>query len=228
MSNDKNLAQRKDLIQLNLTHWEDVCKTLFGGQTPLTKEWTSLPEIIQILNLVGVNNRNHTLHPNSGGLDLSGCASSKEHGCIELFLIGPNCPEIVKPQKLTFNSFPGVPEWTYFLLETGGIRPSGVYPNLRPECISEPLTELPDGQYISISNWDGNEYFGNPLPEGSRSVERIFSGSFAIFQKTSPYNGIRTKNFNAYNAVHNTKSPTEFRKFCHEGAKTVPSMIQNI
>lgn len=212
---------------MNLQHWQEVTKSLFGNQIPETKEWTDISKMVEVLNLVGKANLNHTFHPGSGGLDLQGCGPSKEPACLELYLIDPTCPSIVKPTKLTFNSFPGIPEWAYFLLETGKIHPSGVYPNLRPEYESESLTELPDGTYLSGYHWDENEYLGNPLPKGSRSVQRVFSGSFAIFQKSSPYNLFRTKGFNAYDAVHNSKTPEDFRKFCSEGAKALPSMVQN-
>lgn len=209
--------KRKKFTQENLDHWQKVAQLLFGDRVPNVQEWTSIPEMVRVLNLIGKNNLNHTFHPQGGGLDLQGSGLAKEHGCIELFLIGEDAPTIVKPQKLTFNSFSGYPEWSYFLLETQEIEPSGVYSSLHPDFISEELTEKSDGTYDYRSD--------EILPQGSRTVERVFSGSFAIFQKTSPYNGFRTHKFNAYNAVHNSMTPQKFRNFCDEFSKKVPSMV---
>lgn len=209
----------------NLTHWNKVESALFPNGVPETASWTNPTKIIEILNLVAEgDNANHTFHPDRGGLDLEGAGVSTEPDCIELYLISRNRPTIVKPKRLIFNSFPGFPEWSYFLLETGVLSPSGVS---TAGPITEELTEFPDGRRFSLEYWDNGEYNGQPLPEGTRAIARVFSGSFAIFQKSSPYNQYRSGKFDAYKAFHNKGSADDFRELCKKWAKQLPSMIQS-
>lgn len=225
---DKEIEdQRRKFRDKNLKHWQGVEGVLFPDGVPKKEIWESHGDIIFVLNLIGKNNLNHTFHPESGGLDLLGAGPSMEDGCIEIFLLDEDAPTIVKPKRLFFNSFPGVPEWSYFLLETGEIAPSGVYESLMEDTQSEELTRLPHGEYISRSYWDEGEYNGEELPEGTTIVERVFSGSFVTFQKSSPYNRLNLPNFNAYDAFQNKMTAEEFRDFCESGAKNIPSMIKD-
>lgn len=159
---------------------------------------------------------NHAFFPGGGGLDLTGAAQSTEGGCIELHFGGQ--VEVVKPQKLTFDSFGDNLEWAYFRLETGEIEPSGVYENNSFEY--EELTEINPGEYLPRSIWEHGYYgydengYEMPLPKGARVISRCFKGAYVIFAKTSIYNQVP----GTYDGRHNKMSSERFRNYIAKSA----------
>jgi hypothetical protein len=201
---------RKEFREKNLVEWEKKLNELFPSGIPKTKTWTSQAEIIEVLNKLGKPpSLNHTFLPTGGGLDLAGARISREPGCIELdWGDGVN---IIKPLKLTFESFDADLEWAYFRIECRPLAPSGVYDSTVYQ--SEELTEVRPKEYAHRSEWDernlGYDENGKeiPLPKGARVVTRNFSGAFVIFAKGSLYN----QNSGTYDARHNKMTEDEFR-----------------
>ena len=112
--------------------WENTIQDLFNFNVPSTCTWENHLEIINVLNKLGsIPNLNHSFIPSGGGQDLTSVKVSSEEDCIELKYSG--IVDIVKPKMLTFNYLGDSFEWAYFRLETGGLKPSGVYSELPEE-----------------------------------------------------------------------------------------------
>src|SRR5262249_4619412 len=79
------LMQAKNYRETSLTDWHMFQEHLFPRLIPERAEWRGLSDIVTILNLLGQHAElNHTFHPDGGGLDLQGAATSAEEGCLEL------------------------------------------------------------------------------------------------------------------------------------------------
>lgn len=198
-------------IKDTLPIWEQSIRALFPVNVPKRVVWTNIDDIIAVLNHIGgyPRNLNHTFLPEGGGLDLTGAQHSVEPDCIELKLDGGT--EIVRPVSLSFISFEGQLEWAYFRLETAGLSPSGVYPQING--VYEELTELSPGRYVERSYWDAGEYNGAPLPRDARVISRVLSGAYVTFAKASDYNQETYRGFDAYNAPHNKMTADDFEQF---------------
>lgn len=200
-----------DYTKHNPLDWIEIQQTLFPFGAPARVVWETPQEIIRVLSLLGqIDGVNHCFFPRGGGLDLEQAIPSREHDCIELITNG--LANIVKPSRLHFESFERNSDWNYFRLETGPLNPSGVYADLDPEFKYEEVADIGRAFYADRSCWDYNEHEGTPLPPGSRAVSRHFEGTFAIFQKTAPYNKLRGPN-DAYRGLHNKMSADEFRAY---------------
>ena len=156
---------------------------------------------------------NHMFYPTGGGNTITGVSRSAEPGMIRH--IGAKIAEVLKPMKLTFESFDVEREsWNYFRLEVAPVEPVGEgYTD--SEEIRETLTEITPGTYVSYDHWDEGEYFGSPLPDDARPVGRYLKGCFVFFSTRSAYNGDPS----TYDARHNKMSEEEFRKYIERNAK---------
>jgi len=188
---------------------------LFNNQIPEQAMWEDTEEIINICNFLG---RHHILHhtflPSGGGLDLHGAGASAEPGCVELYFNDSGrSANIIKPDRLIFQSFGAPYDWAYFRLETKMLRPSGVYEN--HQGLSEELTEITRGNYEEKRCWNAGSYGlddgGNelPLPTESRLITRHFSGSFVISARGSVYNALS----DTYDGRHSSMSTEGFREY---------------
>ena len=193
----------------NRLQWVEAQGRIFPLTVPARATWESLEDVIAVLNILGeTTDLNHLFFPSGGGLDLERAFQSKhEPGCIEL--VTNRIFNLVKPIRLIFESFNDDPQWNYFRLETGVLRPSGVYSNLPEGSLDEELTEIRGKIYASRSCWDDGSYRGKPLPKGSRLIVRWFSGAFVIFQKSSIYNQVNE----TYDGRHNRMDADGFRAY---------------
>ena len=193
--------------------WQALLKELFPVAIPSECVWSTVEDIIAVLNKISSKeNLNHMFLPSGGGNDLSGAEESTESGTIAL-VYGCVGADIVKPISLAFNSFDTEYLWAYFRLETGGLQPTGVCKRYDSNDKFEELTELEPGKYADRSAWD-NKYYSSeeegterPIPKTSRPVVRYFRGSFVIFAKGSFYNYMPE----TYEAPHENMTPEEFR-----------------
>lgn len=195
-----------------LPMWIDAINNIFPQGIPERCEWTSIDEIIKVLNVIGKANVNHTFYPTGGGLDLTGVDVSHEKNCIKLYTDGTY--DVVKPSKLIFNSFKedGEGEWSYFRLETYPLEPSKVYEE--PYEDSEEVVCIDDNMYIARSYWDMGFYYGEDGMERRFTardtvVTRFLKGSFVIFAKPSIYNKIS----GTYDGRHNRMTDEVFRNY---------------
>ena len=201
----------ENYFQRNKLQWKDVQNKLFPLGLPSRSIWEDRDDIIFILNqLAPTKDLNHMFLPDGGGLDLLGAKESYEPDCIELDF---GSPIILKPKRLIFESFNYEEEWNYFRLETDKLEPSGYF---EKNVDREYLTEIEPFVYSDYRCWEYDDINGNPLPEGSRPIDRITCEcSFVIFQNTSQYNKIGS----TYDGRHNKVSAEGFRKYIKRGIK---------
>lgn len=191
----------------SLEEWKQVQLRIFPAGIPKSASWDDIPTMLSVLSAVAYTNElNHMFFPNGGGLDLEAVRLSNEPGCIELHT---GMASVVRPLRLTFESFGKYEDWAYFRLDTSALDPSGVYDSATDY---EEVTEMAPGVYEDRSvgecgffvDGDGVE---KPLPRETRIVSRYFNGSFVIFAKASTYNEI-----DPYQGAHNKVSSEEFRR----------------
>jgi serine/threonine-protein kinase len=210
-------ADHQAFVQETLNAWKSLLTTLFPTEIPKSANWTSVGDIVGVLNRVAREApQNHMFFPNGGGMDLQGAAAYHEPGVIEL---QAGFPVVVKPKSLSFEYFgPESIGWSYFRLENAGLKPTGVYQDL--EGLYEEVTELEPGKYVERSVWDRG-YYGHddeglerPLPQAAKCISRYFDGAFVIVHKGSVYNQIS----DTYDGRHNKMSAADFYKFMKAGA----------
>lgn len=187
-----------------MKEWESIIREVFAFGVPKFSEWHKKEEIIRILNKIGsFKNSNHLFYPDGGGMDLEGSSKSHERNCIE---INTGFNEILSPKCLTFHSFDDL-EWSYFRIELNEITATKVYDHKLD--FTEEVCEIEPLNYISREYWDSNYYEDEPLPKGSRLVERRLKGSLILVGKMSAYNAHSP----TYDGRHNKYSDTEFREY---------------
>ncbi|MBX9279634.1 protein kinase [Klebsiella pneumoniae] len=208
----KWLKLNEDFSSRNLTEWLEIQNLLFPMGSPAHAEWRKKEDIINILSVIAERKSlNHMFYPTGGGMDLKGVEPSGESGFISL-LVGFQSAEILKPQKLCYESFGFDPEWNYFWLEAEKIEPiSGVA--LSNNGFDQYLTELDRGAYTGPEAWEYNEYNCKPLPETARRINRYIKGAFVFFSKASRYN--RTSS--TYDAWQNI-GEVKFRELIEKAA----------
>lgn len=215
---DEWFRLNKDFQERNVTEWFEIQKILFPMGSPENATWTDLDSIIGVLNEIAqVRALNHMFYPTGGGNTITGASKAKEAGMLALH-VDEKAAEILKPKKLTYESFGLEPSWNYFRLEveeTPALKISGVGTF---KGISQEMTEVEPGVYSEYRCWDDNLYQGKPLPAVARPVNRFMNGSFVFFCTASVYNNLRGK-YDPYNGQHNTVTEAEFREFIKKGAE---------
>jgi serine/threonine-protein kinase len=100
---------------------------------------------------------------------------------------------------------------SFFLLTTGGVKPSGIYE--KDDGESEELLELPGGKLVKHSILD-HGYYGHdergiekPIPRPWRSISRYFAGKFLLVCKASAWNLTPA----TYDARHNQMTAAQIR-----------------
>lgn len=203
------MSSIEDFQKKNAQDWMKILSNIFPVSIPDHAEWIDLTAIIRILNAIGsITSSNHIHLPTGGGLDVKSAALSEEEGSIEILTDG--AVQIVKPIKLSFESFNGQPEWNYFVLEAAEVGQSDAYEDKRDG--HEEVAEIGPGHYVSREHWDSKEYNDEPLPAGSRLVVRNRKGKFLIVQKTGAYN----RDPSTYDARHNQMTKEDFKEYIRQ------------
>lgn len=215
------VARLKEWIELandferrNLVEWIEVQNRLFPLGAPNSVTWTDVDSICQVLQLVaGIPSLNHMFFPDGGGMTIEGVSRSAEDG---LIVLHHGFHTVLKPAKLTFESFGIGSEWNYFRLETAPIDPVEADERdeaddsaLRRERYAEYLCELTPGEYVDPNAWEYGEYRGERLPPEARPVRRYLKGSFVIFSTRSNYNLDPA----TYDARHEKMAEAGFRAY---------------
>lgn len=203
------LALINDFHHQNLVEWTEVQRVLFPVSVPKRAVWTDVDSICAALQeVVKVKSLNHMFYPEGGGNTITGISHAKESGMIALH-VGERGVDILKPQKLSYESFGSDQAWNYFRLEAESIQPTGVYKLSSSSVVSEELTELQPGKYVNFSHWQNDEYKGESLPDSARPITRYLNGSFVFFSTRSHYN----LNSGTYDGRHNKMDEDEFRAY---------------
>ena len=205
----KWIELNNDFQNRNLTEWFEIQNILFPISSPQQSSWSDIDSVCAVLTEISqVKSLHHMFYPSGGGNTITGVSKAAEPGMITLH-IGDKMVELLKPKKLTYESFGLDPEWNYFRLEAEVIEPTGIKNSLSSDGMYEALTELEPGVYADINCWEYNEYNGQPLPEISRPATRYLNGSFVFFCTSSTYNHTSS----TYDARHNKMSEDEFREY---------------
>lgn len=203
------LVIQRDFHTQNLIEWTELTHKLFPFGAPTRTTWFEIDAICLVLYEISkVSSLNHMFYPTGGGNTITGVSRAAESGMIALH-IGEKSAEILKPAKLTYESFGKDTNWSYFRLEVATILPIGIKNSLDSDGIREELTEITPGEYASFNCWIEDEFKGEPLPESARPVSRYLKGSFVLFSTRSTYN--RTPE--TYDARHNKMNEEEFRDY---------------
>jgi serine/threonine protein kinase len=205
----KWIAVCKDFHARNLTEWTELTRKLFPLGAPTRSTWEGVDAICLVLaEIAKVPSLNHMFYPTGGGNTITAVSTAAEEGAIALH-VGEKMVEILKPAKLTFESFGNDTNWSYFRLEASPMAPTGVQGAINPERTYETLTEISPGRYAPYAFWDQNEYNGEPLPESARPAGRYLAGAFVFFSTRSFYN----QTPGTYDARHNKMSEEAFRAY---------------
>jgi hypothetical protein len=203
----------EDFATWSTEKWIEVQQNMFQGAIPTSASWTELEDIVQILNMIGVPNINHTFVPTAGGLDILGAMASHENGCIDISL-SREAVWLLKPSVLQFESFAPFYSVSYFRLETAQLQPSGIYDDYT--FPSEELVELTPMEYVDRSVWDEQGYYDGgefvSLDDNARLVKRWFEGVFIVVNKGSLINKLKGR-YDAYTGQYSRMSKSELRKF---------------
>jgi serine/threonine-protein kinase len=202
------ISLQEDFHQRNLKEWAVVQNQLFPLGSPSHATWTDINDICAVLRLVSrTPSLNHLFYPDGGGNTIESVTLAGEPG---LIVIKALTVAILKPRKLTFESFGLASAWNYFRLEADVIASlpvPGGYVDAKKS--RQTLCELSPGQYVSVRAWDNDEHEGTPLPAGARLVNRYLGGAFVIFSTRSHYNLDPA----TYDGRHNKVSEADFRQY---------------
>jgi serine/threonine protein kinase len=206
-----------DFHTRNLAEWTELTQKLFPLGAPERSSWTNIDSICAALSEISkIKALNHMFYPTGGGNTITGVSRAAEEGMIALH-IGDKIAEILKPAKLTYESFGGDTSWSYFRLEVAPVEPSEIENSIGMDGISEALTEVKPGMYAPYKCWDYGEFNRKPLPDSARPITRFLKGSFVFFSTRSAYNlDPRT-----YDARHNKMSEEEFRAYILRNSKMI-------
>ncbi len=205
----------------NLKEWNELTRKLFPLVVPTRATWSNLDDMCLVLGEVAkVPSLNHMFYPTGGGNTITGVSRAAEKGMIELH-IGDKNAELLKPAKLSYESFGADSRWSYFRLEAEPIKPTGIPRAIHSDGAAEALTEIAPGKYVPYEHWDEGEYQNAPLPDFARPVSRFLKGSFVLFSTRSFYNA----NSATYDARHNKMNEDEFRDYIQALATKFASVI---
>lgn len=196
---------QSDFDKRNLSQWRYMQDRIFNGSIPEIVQWKDKNKIINILKLIGsMPSLNHMFLPTGGGMDLDFADIASEDDCIAMYASGSIY--ILKPYRLIFENISDDYLWSYFRLE---LHELGAKVEKETTMNRESVTEYEPGKYISWIHGNYGYFEDKPLPESSRMVDRILSGNFVFFAKSSVYNDIS----GTYDSRHDKFDTNEFRSY---------------
>ncbi|WP_287204328.1 MULTISPECIES: protein kinase [Alteromonadales] len=137
-----------DFQKRNVTEWFEIQQILFPLGSPENATWTDIDSIIGVLNEIAqVKGLSHMFYPTGGGHNLLGASKAKESGMLALH-VSEKAAELLKPKKLTYESFGLEPSWNYFRLEADNISPLEIKGAHEFKGISQEVTEIEPGIYV--------------------------------------------------------------------------------
>lgn len=199
------LAVSADFHRRNNLEWQDTIQSLFGISCPERASWTGNDAISKVLNFLGhATGLNHMFYPGGGGNTITASLLAGESSLIEIEALGT---ALLRPLQLTFYNIDPDHYLSFFWLEAGRIKPTGIYERDETD-FSEHLTEIFPGQYEERNVWEyaGFDPEAEPLPKTARPVTRYLRGSFVIFSTRSPYN----LDAGTYDARHQAMGEAKF------------------
>ncbi len=172
-------------------------------------EFSDIDAIVSVLNKIVRNDEtaNHCFLPRVGGLDLTR-AEVKENGEVRLLMSGSSYYDCL-PKALHYVNYQYKPSESYFFLETQPIaKPinSGLYEKDN-EIVS--YAEFANGDLTSAELYKNDIWKGQYIPSDTKSVTRVYEGSFLFVSRHSLYNSYRP----AYDARHSKMGFEKFKNY---------------
>lgn len=220
--NDPKLRPSIKEFERELVEWIETTKDF---AVLISSKWTNLQEeinpynahylvfndidaIVSVLNKIVRNDTavHHCFLPRMGGLDLIR-AEVKGNGEVRLLMDGGSNYDCL-PKALHYVSYQYKPSESYFFLETKPIEKpinSELYKN--NEVVDYTEFENGDLTFAEVHNdsiWQGKYIFGD-----TRSVTRVYEGSFLFVFRHSLYNSLRS----TYDARHSEMGFDKFRSY---------------
>jgi serine/threonine-protein kinase len=195
-----------------LAEWAELTKKLFPISLPSQCIWTDIDSICNVISEI-TKPLNYLFLPDGGGMAITSVSKAAEPGMIALCV--DSIAYIIKPRKLTYESFGDDTSWSYFRLEASMVDPLKVDNSIDPHGFRQKLTEIVPGEYVSHSHWDNSDYHRQPLPSSARSASRYLKGAFVFFSTRSVYNLITSTD----DARHDKMSEDKFREYIEKSKK---------
>jgi serine/threonine-protein kinase len=172
-------------------------------------EFSDIDAIVSVLNKIVRNDEtaNHCFLPRVGGLDLTR-SEVKENGEVRLLMSGSFYYDCL-PKALHYVNYQYKPSESYFFLETQPIaKPinSGLYEKDN-EIVS--YAEFANGDLTSAELYKDDIWKGRYIPNDTKSVTRVYEGSFLFVSRHSLYNSYGP----AYDARHSKMGFEKFRSY---------------
>lgn len=172
-------------------------------------EFSDIDAIVSVLNKIVRNDEtaNHCFLPRVGGLDLTR-SEVKENGEVRLLMSGSFYYDCL-PKALHYVNYQYKPSESYFFLETQPIaKPinSGLYEKDN-EIVS--YAEFANGDLTSAELYKDDIWKGRYIPNDTKSVTRVYEGSFLFVSRYSLYNSYGP----AYDARHSKMGFEKFKSY---------------
>lgn len=172
-------------------------------------EFSDIDAIVSVLNKIVRNDEtaNHCFLPRVGGLDLTR-SEVKENGEVRLLMSGSSYYDCL-PKALHYVNYQYKPSESYFFLETQPIaKPinSGLYEKDN-EIVS--YAEFANGDLTSAELYKDDIWKGRYIPNDTKSVTRVYEGSFLFVSRYSLYNSYGP----AYDARHSKMGFEKFKSY---------------
>lgn len=204
----KWIEATKDFAVLISSKWINLQKEI-NPYNAHYLEFSDIDAIVSILNQIVRNDEtaNHCFLPRVGGLDLTR-AEVKENGEVRLLMSGSSYYDCL-PKALHYVNYQYKPSESYFFLETQPIaKPinSGLYEKDN-EIVS--YAEFANGDLTSAELYKDDIWKGRYIPNDTKSVTRVYEGSFLFVSRHSLYNSYGP----AYDARHSKMGFEKFKSY---------------
>lgn len=204
----KWIEATKDFAVLISSKWINLQKEI-NPYNAHYLEFSDIDAIVSILNKIVRNDEtaNHCFLPRVGGLDLTR-AEVKENGEVRLLMSGSYYYDCL-PKALHYVNYQYKPSESYFFLETQPIaKPinSGLYEKDN-EIVN--YAEFANGDLTSAELHKDDIWKGRYIPNNTKSVTRVYEGSFLFVSRHSLYNSYGP----AYDARHSKMGFKRFQSY---------------
>lgn len=204
----KWIEATKDFAVLISSKWINLQKEI-NPYNAHYLEFSDIDAIVSILNKIVRNDEtaNHCFLPRVGGLDLTR-AEVKENGEVRLLMSGSSYYDCL-PKALHYINYQYKPSESYFFLETQPIaKPidSGLYEKDN-EIVN--YAEFANGDLTSAELHKNDIWKGRYIPNDTKSVTRVYEGSFLFVSRHSLYNSYGP----AYDARHSKMGFKRFQSY---------------
>jgi len=204
----KWIEATKDFAVLISSKWINLQKEI-NPYNAHYLEFSDIDAIVSILNKIVRNDEtaNHCFLPRVGGLDLTR-AEVKDNGEVRLLMSGSSYYDCL-PKALHYINYQYKPSESYFFLETQPIaKPidSGLYEKDN-EIVN--YAEFANGDLTSAELHKDDIWKGRYIPNESKSVTRVYEGSFLFVSRHSLYNSYGP----AYDARHSKMGFKRFQSY---------------